>query len=140
MRCAATGKALFSTGTECVQELKILLRSLTKLPGVSVHIVVRIPCRLVERASEISESFFQSGRPCDVLESWLSDLNVGMHAEHAFFEWNPESRCWSAHESFLSVSRVGSSGGGVVYIMRCKTAVRTGRTLCCPHWMYVLLT
>nr|WP_320133839.1 bifunctional alpha,alpha-trehalose-phosphate synthase (UDP-forming)/trehalose-phosphatase [uncultured Holophaga sp.] len=46
-------------------ELKSLLRDLASLPGVEVHVV--------------------SGRPREVLEAWLGELPLALHAEHGLW-------------------------------------------------------
>ena len=57
-----------------------LLRALAARPDTEVHLV--------------------SGRPQDVLESWLGDLPVWLHAEHGFVSRDPATRQWVAAGEF----------------------------------------
>ena len=55
-------------------ELLDLLGRLGQLPRTEVHVV--------------------SGRPRDVLETWLGELSIGLHAEHGLWSRDPESGHW----------------------------------------------
>jgi trehalose 6-phosphate synthase/phosphatase len=57
-------------------EAVTLLRSLAARPDTDVHLV--------------------SGRPQDVLQEWLGDLPIWLHAEHGFLSRSPETREWVA--------------------------------------------
>jgi trehalose 6-phosphate synthase/phosphatase len=57
-----------------------LLRALAARPDTEVHLV--------------------SGRPQDVLESWMGDLPVWLHAEHGFVSRDPATRQWVAAGEF----------------------------------------
>jgi trehalose 6-phosphate synthase/phosphatase len=57
-----------------------LLRALAARPETEVHLV--------------------SGRPQDVLETWLGDLPVWLHAEHGFVSRDPATRHWVAAGEF----------------------------------------
>jgi trehalose 6-phosphate synthase/phosphatase len=57
-----------------------LLRALAARPETEVHVV--------------------SGRPQDVLETWLGDLPVWLHAEHGFVSRDPATRQWVAAGEF----------------------------------------
>jgi trehalose 6-phosphate synthase/phosphatase len=59
--------------------LKALLTSLAARPGVSVHVV--------------------SGRRKEVLERWLGDLPIGLHAEHGYWSRTAADQPWSAIEN-----------------------------------------
>jgi trehalose 6-phosphate synthase/phosphatase len=57
-----------------------LLRALAGRPETEVHLV--------------------SGRPQDVLETWLGDLPVWLHAEHGFMSRDPATKQWVAAGEF----------------------------------------
>jgi trehalose 6-phosphate synthase/phosphatase len=57
-------------------EVLTLLRALAARPDTEVHLV--------------------SGRPQEVLQEWLGDLPIWLHAEHGFLSRSPETRQWVA--------------------------------------------
>jgi trehalose 6-phosphate synthase/phosphatase len=57
-----------------------LLRALGSRPETEVHLV--------------------SGRPQDILEEWLGDLPIWLHAEHGFVSRDPATRHWVAAGEF----------------------------------------
>jgi trehalose 6-phosphate synthase/phosphatase len=57
-----------------------LLRSLASRPETEVHLV--------------------SGRPQDILEEWLGELPIWLHAEHGFVSRDPATRHWVAAGEF----------------------------------------
>lgn len=56
------------------RQVLTLLRALAARPDTEVHLV--------------------SGRPQDVLQGWLGDLPIWLHAEHGFLSRDPETREW----------------------------------------------
>jgi trehalose 6-phosphate synthase/phosphatase len=57
-------------------EVLTLLRALAARPDTEVHLV--------------------SGRPQDVLQEWVGDLPIWLHAEHGYLSRSPETRQWVA--------------------------------------------
>jgi len=67
--------------------LKKLLADLAARPGVSVHVV--------------------SGRRRDVLERWLGDLPVGLHAEHGYWSRTAPGLPWAAMQDVSLAWKAG---------------------------------
>ena len=80
-------------------EVLTLLRALATRPDTEVHLV--------------------SGRPQDILEEWLGELPIWLHAEHGFVSRDPETRHW------VAAAEVGGSWREPVLAILRETTQRT---------------
>ncbi len=85
------------------REVLALLRALAARPDTAVHLV--------------------SGRPQNILEEWLGDLPIWLHAEHGFLSRDPDTRVW------VPAAELGGSWREPVLAILRETTQRTPGSL-----------